>query len=335
VNARVVWVRGDRVYVATRDSAALAGADRLRFHRGKRPVATAVIIAMPDPWLAIALVDSGSLTLVDHLDRLDVLGENRSGRLARLRVGYPSRRRRNPIFACDRMKLQSPAGYRVIDSLAASRGRAIRDLDLHKSWPDTLELRTFDQSADEEIALERGELDVAVFWPGELSTHLRDSRRWQSDLLGQREFGLLRAAWDASDPKLADGPGDLDLPRWNVQLFGGDLTPFPFDSSAMRRSLPRRFAAGPSLPGGAIIERFLNRGVSPDAPVIRLEYIDAEVFWLRDQLRSLSTDASAGRRDLFAIRCPVVCAPALRARIALLADALANLMRCEAEHPSR
>src|SRR4029077_8015933 len=60
--------------------------------------------------------------------------------------------------------------------------------------PDTLLVRLYGESADEEIALERGELDVAVFWPGELSTRMREDPRWGGALLGLRAHGVIAVA---------------------------------------------------------------------------------------------------------------------------------------------
>jgi len=49
-------------------------------------------------------------------------------------------------------------------------------------WPDTIHVHLFDEASDQEIALERGDIDAAVFWPAELSTRMRGDARWSADV---------------------------------------------------------------------------------------------------------------------------------------------------------
>ena len=105
-------------------------------------------------------------------------------RVATLRVGLPAAGRASLLFACD----ASPGAPRigsatyVADSLDASRHRWLRaDQTASDSAgmlaPDTLVVRACAEATDEEIAFERGELDAAVFWPGELSARFHDPER--------------------------------------------------------------------------------------------------------------------------------------------------------------
>src|SRR5262245_65989460 len=60
VDARVVWVAGDQVYLAARDSIALQPAMRLTFLHGDKPVATGEVSAVLDRALARAQLTSGA-----------------------------------------------------------------------------------------------------------------------------------------------------------------------------------------------------------------------------------------------------------------------------------
>src|SRR5205814_1296313 len=72
-------------------------------------------------------------------------------------------------------------------SLAENEYRFVRDPGAAATpWPDTIMVGLFGETSDEEIALERGELDVAVFWPGEASARLRADPRWRGFGYGWR-----------------------------------------------------------------------------------------------------------------------------------------------------
>jgi hypothetical protein len=183
-------------------------------------------------------------------------------------------------------------------------------------------------------------LDVAVFWPGELSAHLREVRHWQGDLLGARSRGVLAATLQES---LADSDatvlGRLDLGFVNEQLMHGDLAPWPrviaAGDAAFRSEASRgtpRVSVDPSLPGHRAFEHLLNQRAKAQAaadrqPSIRLVYLDLPVTppdSLARRLREL------GAMPLFTIRCPVVCTPELRPYVeALGTDALVNMLVCE------
>src|SRR5262249_17395102 len=89
--------------------------------------------------------------------------------------------------------------------------------------PDTLLVRSFDESTDEEIAFERGDLDAAVFWPGELSARMRHDARFRSAEMSVRPRGLL-ACIAAPGDTLA--PPEADLSALNRDALGGDLLPW-------------------------------------------------------------------------------------------------------------
>ena len=111
-----------------------------------------------------------------------------------LRVGYPSPPRSSLLFECGSVALQLPQDGRYwVESIEGRTYRFIRERGVESSapWPDTLLLRLFDDVDDEEIALERGELDVAVFWPGEASAHIREVARGQGRSVGGAVCGCL------------------------------------------------------------------------------------------------------------------------------------------------
>jgi len=160
LNARVIWAQGDRVYLASHDSLWLGSGAGLRFHDNGREVATAEVTAVHNAILIAARITSGSLKSVRRLDRMKVTSERDIVKpMPALRVGYPSHRRIHPLFECSQMQLNVNS-YRA-DTLGELSYRLVRD----STWvpprpePDTLHIRLFDDVADEEIALERGDLD--------------------------------------------------------------------------------------------------------------------------------------------------------------------------------
>lgn len=189
LDARVVWVRGPYAYVAASDSLAISPFSRLTFTMKSKPVATAEVERSVDGGMVVVRITSGSLAAVKHLDRLRILAE-RPDRPRLLRVGYPSATRANLNFARDSMAFATLRGY-VLEGEAPSL-RLIRNPDdlFVERWPDTLLIRTFDDATDQEIALERGELDVAMFWPGELSSRMREHPRWKDRLSWPFDRGL-------------------------------------------------------------------------------------------------------------------------------------------------
>jgi len=342
---RVVYAREDRVYVSVLDSLRPAEGDSLSFADGARKVAIGVVTNASGPDVAAVRLTSGSLRRFKRPEQLRVLaGNSRPAAPRILRVGLPGPNRANPFFACTGLTIREPgpAGTFIQERSTERLSRLIRDPRASvrtPPWPDTLLARLFDEPTDEEIALERGELDVAVFWPGELSPHIREQPRWRGFPYGTRARGLLAAI----DPDSAGGAGPPRIPGrerlrgLNAGMFRGDLAPCGdlLDSLSEADSEARGvksdgawFEVDRACPGWEIMERDLNRGAAAIPPAsasrrVRLTYLDApsrSSSRLRDSLRVL---------PLFALRCPVVCAPELRAYIrGIGADALADMPEC-------
>jgi hypothetical protein len=279
----VVWARADRVYIASPDSAAIEPGDLLTFMQRRKKIASGEVTQVLTPDLAIARLTSGSLDRVSKLDRVRIVAERPPMRaMPVLRIGCPGGERSSLLFDCKRGAVRPPLGggaYRT-DSLAPDSYRLVRvgGLPAGAPWPDTITVRRFGEVADEEIALERGEIDLAVFWPGEPSAHVRTGPRWQGLGFGSRSRGVL-AAFAADEPRA--------LAALNDELFRGDLEPWPDPAGtqpaidAPPRSLPAaRVVVDPACPGRLLIERFLNRP-APDAaekrPAVRLFYLDSPV----------------------------------------------------------
>lgn len=308
-------VREPHVYLALRDSLALQSGDRVTFRFRKDQLASGAVTTTLHGELAEVLIQAGSLAKVKpkDLDRIEVLAErSQPASRAMLRVGYPSAARSNLLFACERVGLQLPAGaYRAADSTARS-ARWVRDpaVELAAPWPDTLVARFFDDADDEEIALERGEIDVAVFWPGELSRHMREQSRWQGHLDGTRSWGFLAAAALPGDTS-AIHPDTTALGRLNRELFRGDLTLTNGGGAAQVR-----YEVDLASPGWREMQRLLDRLAPATARRIRLAYVDRPV-------------SSPSGVPLFLLRCPVVSSPELRPYLTSLdPDALVNALEC-------
>lgn len=330
LRAKVVWAHAGRVYIASADSLPLAEGDLLTFQADRKVLASAAVVAIHETTLAIARVESGSLDQVKKLDRLRVFAERRPIRPPLvLRVGLPARA--NLLFACEAATLRVPlaAAYRG-DTLSERSFRFVRGSSSVDSapWPDTLLIRLYDDFTDEEIAIERGELDVAVFWPGELSTRMRDDARWRDSPRGLRSHGGV-VVFPTSDPTgftSADSSAILSL---NEEIFRGDLAPWDPDRAAPMSLVvttsgqdSRRFGVARSCPGWETLERFLNRGKSPQPSA-------GEASPLHVMYNSMGPFTGDRAGFLFAIRCPVVCASNLRPYVrALGSDALADMLDC-------
>lgn len=182
LDARVVWVDGDRVYLASPDSLAVQRAMRLTFLSRGKPIAQGEVSEVLDRSLARARITSGAISDTRHLDRLSIFAEPpRAPRL--LRIGYPaSERRADPAPCPGRLLAVDTTTHRVETAGRMLRITRLPEAAATGSWPDTLIVQRFDDAADEEIALERGELEVGVFWPGELSAHMREHPRWRDPL---------------------------------------------------------------------------------------------------------------------------------------------------------
>lgn len=297
LDARVVWVRGDRAYIAARDSLSLLPFSRLTFTLKSKPVATAEVERAVDGGMVVARVTSGSLAGVKHLDRLRVAAEapDRSLRLEQIkvrlrRVGYPSPKRAHLLFACDSLAIGFKHPYRLEG--AGPHLRLVDAMEFGKmtARPETIVVRMFDDAADQEIALERGELDVAVFWPGELSTHMRNHPRWKNRLAWPLERSLIATISEtgSTETRCAIALRAAGSLRALAQdAFRGDLRvskglPSCGDSIP---SVPAAvlYKVDPSCPGQATLERFLNRDAprgpeARSATVLPLSWQDPRTF---------------------------------------------------------
>jgi hypothetical protein len=322
-SAEVILVRHPRVYLTLRDSLALLSGDRVTFRRKKDALATGRVANTLNGELAVVRIDSGSIAKIRKLSRIEVWFE-RSGPPSRplLRVGYPATSRANLLFACDRLTLALPLPPGAYRAGAASERSAswTRDpaVTLSAPWPDTLVARFFEDAADEEIALERGELDVAVFWPGELSRHMRDQSRWQGHLFGTRTRGVV-AAFASTGDSSAFLPDTSALGRMNRELFRGDLQPW---NGAATPPVPVRYEVDLACPGWREMQRFLDRFAPATARRIRLTYVDQPIA-------SLGSAEASHMTPVFLLRCPVVCAAELRPYLTALDPiSLVNALDC-------
>jgi hypothetical protein len=348
IDARALWVRADRVYVAAADSGAISRGMRLTFVERGKPRAAGEVVRVVDGVLAVTRLDSGSLERVRRLDRVRVLAEPpRVEPVTLLRVGFPSARRSNLLFACPDASLAAAFGphpYRLVARfeeaerwvrLSAEAGTA--------PWPDTLAVRWFHEATDEEIALERGELDVAVFWPGEASTRARRDSRWGGVLLARRSRGVLAVLpADARDQGPAAARADsARLAALDQELFRGDLEPWPAlaapwagaaaDSAPGAGATPAagaaRLVVDASIPGRRALEGVLEREsprASGGARTLRLVYLDVPP----DSVGRAADDAAAPLLR-YAVRCPLLCTPRARPWVeAIGAGAFADAIRC-------
>jgi hypothetical protein len=337
---RIVWNEGERFYVAAPDSGALAAGMVVRVLDREREIARGEVTRVIDGVMASVRLTGGAIGANARLDRLEIRVEPAPARAVRvLRLGLPAASRDGPAFACPDARLDLdalPRAYRA-ETLAvdAIRLLAADSAGVTTAWPETLLVRSFGDRADEEIALERGELDVAVFWPGEPSARLREPASGYVTLLGDRARGVLAALDVPPDSAFARRLAP-DMAALNADMFGGDLRPWAGPEGAgvepTGDAPALRFVVDAALPGRRPIDRFLTRRgngrARADDHAVRLAYLDAPLV-SRDSLESAWH--RQGVLPLFTLRCPEVCdanvAGVLRA---LGADAFANLLRCGA-----
>lgn len=342
---RIVWAGEGRVYVAMRDSGALAPGLLVRVFEREREIAAGEITRVLDGVLASVRLASGAVAADARFDRLEVVLETAPVRpVATLRVGLPAAGRRAIVPPCDVSRLDASALPRAYRSEALADGGArlvAADTSASASpWPDTLLVRRFADRADEEIALERGELDVAVFWPGEPSARLRDRASGFELLRGALARGALVAGRPASRPE-ADAAlaARLEhaLAQLNAELFGGDLQPLRARDGAQAApgAAPPaaggllRYAVDDALPGARAMERFLNRSVgTARTSAVFVRHLDVPVASL-DSLAAAGAFGEAA--PVYVLRCPVLCGAARAADVrALGAERFANLLECVA-----
>src|SRR5205814_7558253 len=187
--------------------------------------------------------------------------------LSVLRVGFPTRP--SLLFKCDGWSIKAPATSAAYRSEVSSSSAyaLVRNSSGTRAdpWPDTLLVQLFEDSTDEEIALERGELDVAVFWPGEGSETMREH---PGLLYGSRSNGILAVLPPRTAPGTAFSASDSSAAAaLNGIVFRGDLAPLdPSTGGVASNQLPApvrgdfaRLEVDHSCPGWQTIERFVNR----------------------------------------------------------------------------
>jgi len=312
LNAKVVWISSDRVLLASNDSLGVEEWDSLQFFDGKKSIASGVVTRIYEPGLAGARVTSGSLQRVKKLDRLRVLASHPGAPApSLLRFGYPSGHRTNALFRCAATLIRIPSGYGIDPS---DGRRLIRHGLPDPPWPDTLVAQEFDESGDEEIAFERGELDIAIFWPGELSARERESLDRRNQMLMPRATGVLAAVFMPSQPNGASGTVSVDstgLAAINRDLFGGDLAmvsgnPGVPDPSGSRGTA--RVQVDRGCPGWDALERSLNK---PPRPIVAsMERGSIRVLYLDRSSDGAPPDSAT--TWLFRVRCPLLFTPSLR-----------------------
>ena len=254
-------------------------------------------------------------------------------RVATLRVGLPSPRRGNLLFTCD-APLSPPrigsAAY-AADSLDGSGRRWLRvpaaaTDSAGALAPDTLEVRAFEDATDEEIAVERGELDVAVFWPGELSARMRADARYRDPELGLRSRGVLACVAGAGDTLGAPRP---DMEVLNREAFAGDLMPWGDLEPGTGAGAAARYAVDATVPGAKHLERILARIPGAGATrTLKLVYLDQPVA---GGDAANNTWRTPGVTPLFAVRCAVLVTARAREGVRTIgAHAFAELAPCAA-----
>jgi hypothetical protein len=334
VRGKVVWAAGGRAYVASTVPFTIVEGDLLTFYDGKKVAAEGAVSSILDGTLAVARLKSGSLD-AKKLDRLRIMSEHpRLRPVDVLRIGIPSRS--NLLFACATPSVRSPLPRAVFRGEAINVRSFILSRDKSDGataqWPDTILVRLFDEETDEEIALERGELDAGVFWPGELSSHMRDDPKWHDFSYGTRSRVVLAALVPQDAPQASIAAADSNaLLAVNESVFRGDLVPWDAaasraaTTSAFEADSPKanhRFEVDRSVPGWQALERALRGGttaaaVNSDAPPIRVILMGSQ------------TQTPEPVWFSFAARCPVVGSPGLRDYLKSLGpDALASIVDC-------
>ncbi len=336
---RIVHRAGDRLYVASADSGSIAPGMTVRVFDREREIAVGQVTGVLDGVLASVRLTRGLIDSDARLERLHLVLEP-APLLAplSLRIGLPAPGRGGLAASCADARLDLaalPRAYRA-ETLGVETYRllAADSVQSVPAWPETLFVRMFGDRADEEIALERGELDVAVFWPGEPSARLRQEASGYETLHGNRARGVLAAiAPPDSSLALALAP---DMAALNTQMFGGDLGPWPAPAAgggaAARELRGNRIVVDRTLPGQGQIARWFDRRRGPQARTndrkLVLTLLDAPGAPADSLAAAWRTE---GVHPLFRLRCPEICkqdlAPVVRA---LGVDALANLLRCGA-----
>ena len=354
LNAEVVWVRANRAHIASTDSIPVEVGDLLEFQVRGKTKAAGTVAEIHEAGLVTARITSGSLDREKKLRDVRVRAEAAPlPRITTLRVGVPAPARRCALLGCstywEQYSWNAPHGYRPAP-LAGTRIPGFVRVDsiaLRPEWPDTMVLVLFDDAMDQEIGVERGDVDLAVFWPGEPFQD-RPPRRgdWHNLVFGTRQRGVVARIQFAGGGNLASPPpgpntvSDSVLAVLNREVFSGDLLPLSgeWPQGAQYRAFPL----------GGPMDAALARGTANAKNVERetgiLSYLDARI----DQPESLRVEArarllllppeirrSAERGDpivvtpLFRLRYPILTKPPTNRLIrALGPDTFAEMLDC-------
>jgi hypothetical protein len=139
------------------------------------------VLSVHDREWIVARLRAGSSMPSHRLDRLKVDVEGPTLRSpGMLRVGFPALGRSAAYVECgpgeDIVRVRN-ARYAALPGTGVDCACRAGGTPQDAPWPDTLCTRTYADAVDEEIALERGEIDVAAFWPGELDARFREDVR--------------------------------------------------------------------------------------------------------------------------------------------------------------
>ena len=227
LSTKLVWASRGFAYIVCADSNGIRVGDRVTFTDRGKQVAAARVVRVDAGGLATAELESGQLADSRRWKKLRLAVESTPLEAPPvMRLGVPSvvndfaylhlgEEGAHVGGARYRLDLETEHQWRLVRRSAASEAAG---------WPDTIVAREFDESADEEIALERGELDAALFWPGQLSSRLRQDQRWWDGSVGTRDHGMVVVFSLASDRAGAPiFPTTEDLSALNRELFRGDL----------------------------------------------------------------------------------------------------------------
>jgi hypothetical protein len=328
---RVLWARADHVYVALADGDAAAEGDSVRFEERGKWLMSGRVAEVVRGEVAVVSVPPGAFDRLGKMERVRVsFARAKRSRPPSLRVALPAGGRGNLAVPCSSGVPILPVlpadlrGYVLNDRERSARPLRLRP-DPHASppegWPDTLIVSFFESATDEEIALERGDVDVAVFWPGELSRRMREDARWKDAPLGPRSRGVVAVIGADLVPAGLDSTTARAL---DDELFRGDLEWTGFHVGTG----PGRLDVDGSLPGAATIREWLARRAGPigrGGVTGRVAYAD----------RPRDAAPAPGFQPLFLLRCPVVSAPAWRPVIERMGTGVfADMIPCTTPAPS-
>jgi hypothetical protein len=342
----VVWASPGHAYLGSHDRGALALGDSVAFVAGGRTLAAGLITSFAENDLATVTIGRGDLTSAKRLDHVSVQIHRRAvAAMDLLRIGLPSAKRGTALFRCASSSLNGPGppeAFSVRDSGATTILTRDASVALYGQWPSRLEARRFDEIADEEIALERGEIDVAIFWPGELSSRLRKDPRWPA-LMGVWTKGVLAMEWTGYQNEILQAYATNVFTGFLEEALRGDLGPppsrpgpsidnFPLPPPRPDSASSVSFEVDRSCPGHAELQRDLDRLVPPSRSLVPVHR--ARLLCVDQLLTETRREPTGGLiHPLFTMGCRVVCRPELRGyvEVELGTHSLVSMINCHIE----